>query len=146
MSHVSAFLFRLTLALGFSQIGCETIVTAVGEGGDTSGTGGSLAVGGSFASATTAAVGGSPGECQTPAPVGMLTFGPGSAVAATTGAGGESFECFSGVQDEAGHVWISDCTDSDGCSCLYDDVEMCACVGTDTCTTTCCPYPWNAPV
>lgn len=145
---------RLFLALLLSiPAGCDTLITAVGEGGSggsggTGGNGGGSAVGGAFTTAISATVGGAGGQCSTPAPVGELTLGPGTAVAVTGvgGFGGSGFDCISGVQDEAGHIWTSNCNDATGCACVYDNVEICTCVATDSCTTTCCPYPWNAPV
>jgi hypothetical protein len=79
--------------------------------------------------------------CSTDPPVGALTICEGTG----SGAMGPQ-QCVTGVCDEAGHEWMSECQ-GNGCRCYYDLGLRCSCViqGGLACSPgvpSCCPAPF----
>ena len=114
-----------------------------GEGGSgAQGGSGGTGIGGTGIGGTGLGAGGSTTSgpaCGTPPPVGQA-IGCSGAVTAGSGMGPS---CAAFVCDDASNTWTSECNDQ-GCSCLYNNMEVCNCGGGSAfCGDTCCPPPFQ---
>jgi hypothetical protein len=117
---------------------CDQTVIAVGPGSGGAGGHGGTANGGA-PNGGQAGLGGNGGACGTPTPVLPIEFCGGSVSAST----GMLMQCATCNGDANGHQWEALCT-VEGCSCIFDNVEVCTCVNdppTAICDSVdnCCP-------
>lgn len=152
MSQPTSFSFAsfcLATLLG-GAVACtpsvEVLTSSTSNSAGSSGAGGAGTGTGSTGSRTTGTTG---STCSPPDLVGDLNGCP-----AGTAPGGPSCGDAT-VCDSAVNRWQADCTEA-GCSCKYNDEELCACafdtspcagVAPDDCCAFlngagCCPYPW----
>ena len=110
----------------------------VGGDGGAGGAGGAGGNGGNGGNANGGAGGVGPGCEAVPAPVGEIDEnqcgGSGS-----VGSGMPTM-CSTFCSDEGNNTYAIECTEGQDCTCSYNNVVYCTCVG--DCGTPCCPEPW----
>lgn len=106
--------------------------------GGIGGAGGAGGAGGNGGNANGGAGGVGPGCDGVPDPVGQID--PNQCGGSASVGSGMPSMCSTICADQGNNTYAIDCTEGQDCTCSYNNVVYCTCVG--DCGTPCCPEPW----